>query len=195
MVQHLARGLTQRLGRWAQALRLRGFLLSHGLAGASDFVAVLYRIYLNHSKIIHFRDGYPVYSLTTPALFSPPAAHFIARTLYRGIQNRNLPNLLSLAVTDGCNARCGHCSFYEAVDDPGRSLLSLPELRQLIRDAQQLGVSILNLVGGEPLLRPDLAEIIASVDKSLSTVVLFTNGWIWPSGRRRCVAPASTAFM
>ena len=177
MVQHLTRGLMQRLGRWTHALRLRGFLLSHGLAGASDFVAVLYRIYLNHSKIIHFRDGYPVYSLTTPALFSPPAAHFIARTLYRGIQNRNLPNLLSLAVTDGCNARCGHCSFYEAVDDPGRSLLSLPELRQLIRDAQQLGVSILNLVGGEPLLRPDLAEIIASVDKSLSTVVLFTNGW------------------
>lgn len=177
MVQRLARGLTQRLGRWGQALRLRGFLLSHGLRGASDFVAVLYRIYLNHSKIIHFRDGYPVYSLTTPALFSPPAAHFIARTLYRGIQNRNLPNLLSLAVTDGCNARCGHCSFYDAVEDPSRSLLSLSELRRLIRDAQQLGVSILNLVGGEPLLRPDLAEIIASVDKSLSTVVLFTNGW------------------
>ncbi|MEB3256437.1 MAG: radical SAM protein [Synechococcaceae cyanobacterium] len=163
--------------RWWQALRLRGFLLTHGLASAASFVQVLYRIYLNHSKIIHIRDGYPVYSLSTPALFSPPAAHFIARTLYRGIQNRNLPNLMSLAVTDGCNARCGHCSFYEGVDDPQRPLLSLPELRRLVHDAQELGVSILNLVGGEPLLRPDLAEIIASVDKSLSTVVLFTNGW------------------
>ena len=38
-------------------------------------------------------------------------------------------------------------------------------------------MSILNLVGGEPLLRSDLPEIIASVDKSRSTVVLLTNGW------------------
>jgi MoaA/NifB/PqqE/SkfB family radical SAM enzyme len=160
-----------------QALRLRWFLLRRGLDSSCAFVDVLYRIYLNHNKIIHFRDGHPVYSLSTPALFSGPAAHFIARTLYRGIQNRNLPNLMSIAVTDGCNARCGHCSFYDAVEEPGRPLLSLEQLRQVIRDGQQLGVSIINLVGGEPLLRPDLPEVIASVDKSLSTVLLFTNGW------------------
>lgn len=117
LAQSLAQGL---LARWAQALRLRCFLL-------------------NYSKFIHLCDRYPVYSLTTPALFSPPAAHFIACTFYGGIQNRNLHNLLSLAITDGCNARCDYCS--------------LPELRRLIGDAQQLGVSILNLVGGEFLLR------------------------------------------
>ncbi|WP_199313513.1 hypothetical protein [Leptolyngbya sp. FACHB-671] len=50
-----------------------------------DFVEVLYRIYLNHNKVIHFRNGYPVYSLSTPALFSKPAANFIARALYRTI--------------------------------------------------------------------------------------------------------------
>jgi len=117
LAQSLAQGL---LARWAQALRLRCFLL-------------------NYSKFIHLCDRYLVYSLTTPALFSPSAAHFIACTFYGGIQNRNLHNLLSLAITDGCNARCDYCS--------------LPELRRLIGDAQQLGVSILNLVGGEFLLR------------------------------------------
>lgn len=160
-----------------QALRLRWFLLSRGLSSSCDFVDVLYRIYLNHSKIIHFRDGQPVYSLSTPALFSKPAAHFIARTLYRGIQNRNLPNLMSLAVTDGCNARCGHCSFYDAIEDPDRAVLDLAQLRRVIREAQELGVSVINLVGGEPLQRPDLDDVIRSVDKSLSTVLLFTNGW------------------
>ena len=166
------RGLAQ-----LRKLRLSWFLLSHGLGSAHDFVDVLYRIYLNHSKIIHFRDGFPVYSLSTPALFSRPAHHFIARTLYRGIQNRNIPNLMSLAVTDGCNARCSHCSFYEGVEEPGRPLLSLEQTRDLIRQAQELGVSIINLVGGEPLQRPDLSEIIRSVNKDLSTVLLFTNGW------------------
>lgn len=162
---------------WLQALRLRWFLLSRGLSSSCDFVDVLYRIYLNHSKIIHYRDGHPVHSLSTPALFSKPAAHFIARTLYRGIQNRNLPNLMSLAVTDGCNARCGHCSFYDAIEDPARAVLDLAQLRRVIREAQELGVSVINLVGGEPLQRPDLDEVIRSVDKSLSTVLLFTNGW------------------
>ncbi|MEA5422750.1 radical SAM protein [Synechococcus sp. CCY9202] len=166
------RGLAQLRKLW-----LSWFLLSHGLGSAHDFVDVLYRIYLNHSKIIHFRDGFPVYSLSTPALFSRPAHHFIARTLYRGIQNRNIPNLMSLAVTDGCNARCSHCSFYQGVEEPGRPLLSLEQTRELIRQAQELGVSIINLVGGEPLQRPDLSEIIRSVDKDLSTVLLFTNGW------------------
>ena len=151
--------------------------MARALGYGTDFVDVLYRIYLNHNKVIHHRDGYPVYSLSTPALFSPPAAHFIARTLYRAVQNRNIPNLMSVAVNDGCNARCGHCSFFEGVESPGRHVLTSSEWAGVIRDAQALGVSIVNLVGGEPLLHPELEAIVASVDKSLSTVVLFTNGW------------------
>lgn len=161
----------------ARRLRLQLFLLGRGLGYGSDFVEVLYRIYLNHSKVIHHRDGYPVFSLSTPALFSPPAAHFIARTLYRAVQNRNIPNLMSVAVNDGCNARCGHCSFFSGVEAPGRTVLSSEQWASVIRDAQALGVSIINLVGGEPLLHPQLEAIVAAVDKSLSTVLLFTNGW------------------
>lgn len=162
---------------WLNQLRLRWFMATKALGYGTDFVEVLYRIYLNHSKIIHFRDGYPVYSLSTPALFSKPAAHFIARTLYRGIQNRSLPNLMSIAVNDACNAQCGHCSFYEGVDDPHRQPMTLAQFEQAIGAAQDLGVSVINIVGGEPLLRPDLAGIIRAVDKDRSTVLLFTNGW------------------
>lgn len=162
---------------WLNQLRLRWSLATKALVYGTDFVEVLYRIYLNHSKIIHFRDGYPVYSLSTPALFSKPAAHFIARTLYRGIQNRNLPNLMSVAVNDRCNAQCGHCSFYMGVEDPHRQPMTVAQFEQAIGAAQDLGVSVINLVGGEPLLRPDLAGIIRAVDKDRSTVLLFTNGW------------------
>jgi MoaA/NifB/PqqE/SkfB family radical SAM enzyme len=158
-------------------LRLRWFLATKALRYSNDFVDILYRIYLNHSKVIHVRDGYPVYSLSTPALFSKPAANFIARTLYRTIQNRNLPNLMSLAVNDSCNADCSFCSFFDGVDDATRSPLSLSQMQQVIREAQELGVSVINFVGGEPLLREDLPDIIRAVDKTFSTTVLFTNGW------------------
>jgi MoaA/NifB/PqqE/SkfB family radical SAM enzyme len=176
-VPSVLRSLLRRSAAAGRRLRLQAFLAGRALGYGSDFVDVLYRIYLNHSKVIHHRDGYPVYSLSTPALFSPPAAHFIARTLYRAVQNRNIPNLMSVAVNDGCNARCGHCSFFEGVESPGRHVLTSSEWAGVIGEAQALGVSIVNLVGGEPLLHPDLEAIVASVDKSLSTVLLFTNGW------------------
>lgn len=168
--------LAQKNSFWKK-LRLKWFLATHAMDCSVDFVSVLYKIYLNHNKIIHFRDGYPVYSLSTPALFSKPAAHFIARALYKTIQNRNLPNMMSFAVNDICNATCEHCSFFQGVEEPGRQVLTLAESQKFIQDAQELGVSVINFVGGEPLMREDLSEIIQSVNKDLSTTVLFTNGW------------------
>ena len=166
--------------RWSHRWRLKWFLATKALDFSTAFTERLYQIYLNHSKVIHFRDGHPVFSLSTPALYSKPAANMMARTLYRGIQNRNMPNLMSFAVTDACNARCEHCSFYEAIDEPGRRVMNLAECRKLIRDAQELGVSIINFVGGEPLKRPEILEIIAAVDKDQSATSLFTNGWALP---------------
>lgn len=161
-------------------LRLKWFLATRALGFSTELTESLYKIYLNHSKVIHFRDGYPVFSLSTPALYSKPAANMMARTLYRSIQNKNMPNLMSFALTDVCNARCGHCSFYEAIDDPNRTPMSLDQCRQVIRQAQELGVSIINFVGGEPLKRPEIFEIIKSVDKNISATSLFTNGWSLP---------------
>ncbi|MBW4507303.1 MAG: radical SAM protein [Scytonematopsis contorta HA4267-MV1] len=158
-------------------LRLKWFLTTRALDSSVDFVKILYQIYLNHNKVIHFRNGYPVYSLSTPALFSKPAANFISRALYRTIQNKNLPNMMSFAVNDICNATCEHCSFFTAVEEKGRKTLTLEQSKKLIEDAQDLGVSVINFVGGEPLLRDDLPEIISSVNKDFATTILFTNGW------------------
>lgn len=157
-------------------LRLKWFIARRTLGYTHDYVEHLYQIYLNHSKIIHFRDGYPVYSLSTPALFSKPAAHFLARSLYRTIQNKNVPNLMSFAVNDVCDAVCQHCSFFTGVDEKSRAVLTLEQCRRVIKEGQQLGVSVINFVGGEPLLRDDLPQIIAGVNKDQSTTVLFTNG-------------------
>lgn len=158
-------------------LRLRWLIATRSIGSGVDFADIAYRIYLNHNKIIHFRDGKPVYSLMTPALFSKPASHFVARVLYRTIQNRNMPNLMSFAVNDVCNAGCKHCSFFSAVEEAGRSTLTLQQAAKVIADAQDLGVSVINFVGGEPLMREDLPQIIQSVDKDRSTTLLFTNGW------------------
>jgi MoaA/NifB/PqqE/SkfB family radical SAM enzyme len=143
----------------------------------NEFTEMIYQTYLNHHKIIHFRNGLPVYSLSTPALYSKPAANFFSRLIFRVIQNRSIPGLMSYAVNDECNANCEHCSFFTSVDDKKKTQLTLEESKKLMKDAQELGVTIINIVGGEPLMRADLCEIIDSVDKDLSEVILFTNGW------------------
>ena len=165
-----------RLAPSLQRLRLQWFLARQALAFGPLFLETSYGIYLNHRKVIHYRRGYPVYSLSTPAVFSGPWANFLARQMYAGLQRRSLPNMLNFAVTDGCNAHCEHCSFFSAVDDPDRRVLSTGEAARAIADAQELGVSVLNFVGGEPLLREDLPDLIRSVRKDLTATVVFTNG-------------------
>lgn len=158
--------------------RIRYSMATKTLGYSDEFLKRVYSIYLNHNKVIHFRKGFPVYSLSTPPLFSKPSANFFARILYRVLQNKTMPNLLSFAVNDVCNANCQHCSFFESVDDKTKKVLSLSEIRKMMKDAQELGVTVVNLVGGEPLMRPDLGEIIRCIDKDLSSIILFTNGWL-----------------
>ena len=160
---------------WGKA-RMRAFMLTNGFSFIESYLERSYRIYLNHSKVIHWRDGHPVYSLSTPALYSKPMANFMARLQFRAIQNKNLPNLMSFAINDECNAACAHCSFFTGVDDKTRTPLNLEQSKKLIADAQELGVSIINFVGGEPTMRADLPELLRSVDKDLVTTVMFTNG-------------------
>ncbi len=157
-------------------LRLRSFIATHSIPYTYDYIKAFYKIYLNHDKVIHFRDGYPVFSLSTPSVFSKPMANLVARSFFRSIQNKNIPNLLSFAINDICNAGCEHCSFFQGVHDPKRKPVSLDQAKKIIYEAQELGVTMINFVGGEPLLREELPQIIQSVDKNTSATTLFTNG-------------------
>ena len=38
------------------------------------------KIFLGHDKVIHYRDGFPVRSVTSPAVYSKPMANLTART-------------------------------------------------------------------------------------------------------------------
>lgn len=79
----------------------------------------------------------------------------------RSLLSRNAVGYLIQFVTHRCNAHCRHC-----FDDPQRQRigidqeLSLERIRLLAKSTGCVGH--LSLTGGEPLLRNDLAEIIAA---------------------------------
>lgn len=72
---------------------------------------------------------------------------------------------LRIAVTDRCNLRCVYCLPKEGVPwRPREELLTADEILQVARAAAELGITRIRLTGGEPLIHPDIVEIVAGLN-------------------------------
>lgn len=72
---------------------------------------------------------------------------------------------LRVSVTDRCNLRCTYCMPPDFADWlPGDHLLSIDELMTVIEVAVDHGVTSVRLTGGEPLLRPDVVELVRRIN-------------------------------
>jgi len=71
---------------------------------------------------------------------------------------------LRVSITDRCNLRCTYCMPPDFSDWlPGDHLLSVDELLLVIEVATEQGIENIRLTGGEPLVRPDVVEIVRRV--------------------------------
>jgi cyclic pyranopterin phosphate synthase len=72
---------------------------------------------------------------------------------------------LRISLTDRCSLRCTYCMPAEGVPWlPGASMLSTDELVRVAGVAvASLGITEIRLTGGEPLLRPDVVDVVARV--------------------------------
>ncbi|MHB1845904.1 MAG: radical SAM protein [Deltaproteobacteria bacterium] len=84
-----------------------------------------------------------------------------------------VPMYGSLELTWRCNFRCVHC-YQEGLRARHREL-SAAEWRALLRELSSMGCLFLTLTGGEPLLRPDFAEIYSQAVELGFIVTIFTN--------------------
>ncbi|MGH7414777.1 MAG: radical SAM protein [Candidatus Rokuibacteriota bacterium] len=98
--------------------------------------------------------------------------HAAASVLPALIQPR--PERLTIAVTASCNLRCTGCRYGRDFM-PGHQL-SLSMLRDLLDDAKAAGISTVRLHGGEPLLHPDLPEMVRHACQIGIRPFLTTNG-------------------
>jgi MoaA/NifB/PqqE/SkfB family radical SAM enzyme len=89
--------------------------------------------------------------------------------------NLTRPIQLIVFVTDRCNARCGHCFNWRALNQ-GDEGPTLDELQTLSADLGQL--LTMGISGGEPFLRHDLASVygIFAYSNGLGEIDVPTNG-------------------
>ena len=68
---------------------------------------------------------------------------------------------LRVSLTDRCSLRCTYCMPADFADwIPSAELLTTDELMRVIEIAVDLGIDEVRLTGGEPLLRPDVVDVV-----------------------------------
>ena len=86
---------------------------------------------------------------------------------------------LRISVIDKCNLKCFYCVPEEgACAAYAEHSMSLDEIEKLVKIASSMGVRKVRLTGGEPLIRPDILELISRVSavEGISDLSLTTNG-------------------
>ena len=88
-------------------------------------------------------------------------------------QGIHVPPVMILSVTNNCNLRCAGC-YSRLVPRKKKPELDEAGLRNVLRQASELGTSIVLLVGGEPLTRQEIFDVTKDFPDMIFT--LFTNG-------------------
>ncbi len=88
-------------------------------------------------------------------------------------EGTEVPPLLIVSVTSRCNLNCAGCYSKLLHSDQDKDM-DAKRFREIVAEAQELGVSIIMLAGGEPLIRRDLMEVAAEFPRIIFPI--FTNG-------------------
>ena len=95
------------------------------------------------------------------------------------VEEREYPlNQIYFYLTEGCNLRCRHCWIepkYQA-GDKSYPALDIGLFRSIIEQAKPLGLAGVKLTGGEPLLHPNINEILDVVMAEDLRLTVETNG-------------------
>ena len=118
------------------------------------------------------------------SLRHPSQAVFFARTvLWQGRAARrraaearagtHVPPIAIFSITNRCNLKCKGC-YAQAIRGDTPDKLSPAKLRQIVAEADDLGVSFFVIAGGEPLTRPEIVDIAGDFPHII--FLLVTNG-------------------
>ena len=85
----------------------------------------------------------------------------------------HVPPVMIVSVTRSCNLHCAGC-FVHAHGRPVGKEMNESELRSVVAQADELGISMIALAGGEPLTRPEILDITKEHPEIV--FLLITNG-------------------
>src|SRR5580700_5949630 len=97
----------------------------------------------------------------------------------KGLASTDHPVMAHIIPIRRCNLACKYCNEYDDFSKP----IPLETMKRRVDDLARLGTTIVTLSGGEPLLHPDLDEIIAHMRKYPIIAGMITNGYLLTADR------------
>jgi len=92
----------------------------------------------------------------------------------RGFQSANHPILAQIVPIRRCNLACTYCNEFDKDSAP----VPLAAMRERIDHLARLRTANIEISGGEPLLHPDLDELIRHIRGTGALAGLITNGYL-----------------
>jgi MoaA/NifB/PqqE/SkfB family radical SAM enzyme len=104
-----------------------------------------------------------------------------ARFITRALMRTDHPVLAHVIPMRRCNLACSYCNEYDKVSDP----VPLDVMKRRLDALANLGTSVITISGGEPLMHPDLDEIISYIRSRGVVAGLISNGYYMTPERIR----------
>ena len=96
------------------------------------------------------------------------------RMIAKGLLTTRHPLLVHIIPVRRCNLACTYCNEFDDFSKP----VPLDEMFRRVDRLAEMGTAIITISGGEPLLHPELDEIIARIRKGGIIAGMITNGYL-----------------
>ncbi|MCH7783918.1 MAG: radical SAM protein [Bacteroidetes bacterium] len=146
---------------------------------ALHYLVKLRRRFLGDNKLhkLVYAGGKYYMGLYTPGWNSKVYQNFISSQLhdFKPVKQKvNRFNSVFIAITKKCALRCEHCYEWENLNK--KEVLTTEKLNEIVRKIQDKGVSQIQFLGGEPLIK------INTLLQVLKQAVKTTDFWVVTSG-------------
>jgi MoaA/NifB/PqqE/SkfB family radical SAM enzyme len=97
----------------------------------------------------------------------------------KGVMSTDHPVMAHIIPMRRCNLSCTYCNEYDEVSKP----VPLETMKERLNHLARLGTTIVTFSGGEPLLHPDLDDIIHHTHSRGIITGMITNGYLLTADR------------
>ncbi len=96
------------------------------------------------------------------------------RMIGKALCSTKHPILVHIIPMRRCNLDCGYCNEYDQVSKP----VPIEEMKRRLDRLAEMGTSIITISGGEPLMHPELEDVIRHIRKHGMIAGMITNGFL-----------------
>ena len=87
--------------------------------------------------------------------------------------------IIQLQYNYKCNLSCKHCSIKRFQGKNDARQFTIPDVKDLFHQADEMGLARVTITGGEPLIFKDFDELVAAIDPQKFFINCDTNGWFF----------------